>query len=280
MRLGRPVILNLTHYPGGKVGVVPPRRGCRRAHGRPGRFAPRRRGALRASLTAAPPVGFGTLRSGRRSSPLRPDKEAIVNQGCFRSSQVRPCYGGRASRAIWFFMTRRRLRRRAVRRRKGEAGPSAMVTAAVSWRCGARRRSIRTRRAVAPARWTGFSLVIQTMIRHASHPGAVTAVSFGVHGTATGGCLMTAASLPLSLSPGVTRAAPDAVNLAPVASPANNTLRTAADTQEHSAGNFISTSGWTCLARAITAPRASRFQQDLDLRQMVSSWSEGILATT
>jgi hypothetical protein len=122
MRLGRPATLNLTHYPGGKIGVVPPRRGCRRAHGRPGRFAPRRRGALRASLTAAPPVGFGTLRSGRRSGPSRPDKEAIVDQGCFRFRQSRPHYGRRASRAIWFFITRRRLGRRAARRRKSEAG--------------------------------------------------------------------------------------------------------------------------------------------------------------
>jgi hypothetical protein len=95
-----------------------------------------------------------------------------------------------------------------------------------------------------------------------------------------GGCLMTAASLPLSLAAGVTRAAPHAVNLAPVASPANKSLRTAAGTQEHSAGNFINTSGWTCSARAITAPRASRFQQDWDLRQMVSSTPEGILMTT
>jgi len=63
-----------------EIGVVPPRRGCRRAHGRPGRFAPRRRGARWACLTDAPPVGFGTLRSGRRNGPLRPDNEAIVDQ--------------------------------------------------------------------------------------------------------------------------------------------------------------------------------------------------------
>src|SRR6478609_2574079 len=35
-----------------------------------GRFAPRRRGALRASLTAAAPSDFGTLRSGRRDGRL------------------------------------------------------------------------------------------------------------------------------------------------------------------------------------------------------------------
>jgi hypothetical protein len=71
MRLGRPATLNLTHCPGGKAGAVPLRRGCRRAHGRPGRFAPRRRSALRASLTAAPLGGFGTLRSGRGSGCAR-----------------------------------------------------------------------------------------------------------------------------------------------------------------------------------------------------------------
>jgi hypothetical protein len=126
MRLGRPVTLNLTHYPGGKAGVVPPRRGCRRAHGRPGRFAPRRRGALRASLTAAPPGGFGTLRSGRRSGPLRPDKEAIVDQGCFRTRRSPPCHGGRSGRGsrclIWVFPPRRPLGRRDARRRKVQAG--------------------------------------------------------------------------------------------------------------------------------------------------------------
>jgi hypothetical protein len=57
-----------------------------------------------------------------------------------------------------------------------------MTTAAVSWRRGARRRAIQTRRPVPPARRTGFRLLIQTMIRHASNPGTVTAVSFGVHG--------------------------------------------------------------------------------------------------
>ena len=75
------------------------------------------------------------------------------------------------------------------------------MTAAVSWRCGARRRSIQTCRPVPPARRTGFRLLIRTMIRHASHLGAVTAASFGVQGAATGGCLMTSASLPLPLLP-------------------------------------------------------------------------------
>jgi hypothetical protein len=44
-----------------------------------------------------------------------------------------------------------------------------------------------------------FMLSGRTMIRHASHPGAVTAVSFGVHGAATRGCLKTSAGLPLPL---------------------------------------------------------------------------------
>ena len=51
------------------IRVVRPRRGCRRARGLQGRFAPLR-GALRAFLTAAAPDGFGTRRPGRRSGPL------------------------------------------------------------------------------------------------------------------------------------------------------------------------------------------------------------------
>ena len=155
------------------------------------------------------------------------------------------------------------------------------LTSVVCWRPAAWRRLAQASRDGPRSAPLGrFMLPGQTMIRHASHPGAVAAISFGMHGAATGGCLMTSASLPLSLAAGVTRAAPHAVNLAPVASPANKTLRTAASTQEYSAGNFINTSGRTCMARAITAPRASRLQQDWDLHQMISSWSDGILTTT
>jgi hypothetical protein len=164
---------------------------------------------------------------------------------------------------------------------KGRSGPPAMMTSVVCWRPAAWQRLAQASRDGPRSAPLGrFMLPGQTMIRQASHPGAVAAISFGMHGAATGGCLMTSASLPLSLAAGVTRAAPHAVNLAPVASPANKTLRTAASTQEYSAGNFINTSGRTCMARAITAPRASRLQQDWDLHQMISSWSDGILTTT
>lgn len=124
------------------------------------------------------------------------------------------------------------------------------MTAAVSRRCGAQRRSIQTRHPVPPAHRTGFRLPIRTMIRHASNPGAVTAVSFGVHGAATGGCLMTSASLPLPLAAGVPRAASHAINLTPIAPPANKHLGAAAGTQEHSAGHIVITCGQTCSTHA------------------------------
>ena len=135
------------------------------------------------------------------------------------------------------------------------------MTAAMSWRCGARRRSIHTRRLVPPACKTGFRLLIRTMIRHASNPGAVTAVSFGVHGAATGGCLMTSANLPLPLAAGVSRAASHGVNLTPVAPPANKHLRAAAGTQEHSAGHIVITCAQTCSTHASITLRVSQFRQ-------------------
>jgi hypothetical protein len=154
------------------------------------------------------------------------------------------------------------------------------MTAAVFRRCGARRRSIQTRRPVPPARSTGFRLLIRTMIRHASNPGAVTAVSFGVHGAANGGCLMTSASLPLPLAAGVPRAASHAINLTPIAPPANKHLRAAAGTQEHSAGHIVTTCGQTCSTHASITLRVSQFRQCRDLRQILSAGPEGIPTTT
>jgi hypothetical protein len=154
------------------------------------------------------------------------------------------------------------------------------MTAAVSRRRGARRRSIQTRRPVPPARRIGFRLLIRTMIRHASHPGAVMAVSFGMHGAATGGCLMTSASLPLPLAAGVPRAASHAINLAPIAPPANKNLRAAAGTQEHSAGHIVITCGQTCSTHASIMLRVSWCRQYRDLRQFLSARPEGILTTT
>jgi len=155
-----------------------------------------------------------------------------------------------------------------------------MMTAAVSRRCGARCRSIHTRRLVPPARWTGFRLLIRTMIRHASNSGAITAVSLGVHGAATGGCLMTSASLPLPLAAGVSRAASHAINLTPIAPPANKHLRAAAGTQEHSAGHIVITCGQTCSTHASITLRVSQFRQCRDLRQILSVGPEGIPTTT
>jgi len=155
-----------------------------------------------------------------------------------------------------------------------------MMTAAVSWRCGARRRFIHTHHQVPPARGSGFRLLIRTMIRHASNPGAVTAASFGVHGAATGCCLMTSASLPLLLAAGVPRATPHAINLTPIAPPANKHLRAAAGTQEHSAGRIVITCGQTCSTHACITLRVSQFRQCRDLRQILSAVPEGIPTTT
>ena len=155
-----------------------------------------------------------------------------------------------------------------------------MMTAAVSRRCGARCRSIHTRRLVPPTRKTGFRLLIRTMTRHASNSGAVTAVSFGVHDAATGGCLMTSASLPLPLAAGVPRATSRAISLAPITFPANKHLRAPAGTQEHSAGHIVITCAQTCSTHASITLRVSQFRQCRDLRQILSAGPEGIPTTT
>jgi hypothetical protein len=137
-----------------------------------------------------------------------------------------------------------------------------VMTAVVPWRAAARRRltqarpdsprSTQTARVVLPG---------QTMIRHASNPGAVTAVSFGVRGAAMGGCLITSASLPLAFAADVPGAVSHAINLVSIAPPANKNLRAAAGTQEHTADHFVITCGQKCSIHANITLRDSQFRQ-------------------
>src|ERR1700751_6478722 len=117
-----------------------------------------------------------------------------------------------------------------------------------------------------------------TLIRHATQSGAVTTVSFGVHGAATGCCLMPSASFPLAFTPGVLSAAWHAVNLASVTPPTDKSVGTATGTQKHSEGLLINTCGHACPTIAIVEnsatfyrPRPRRYSQRLDL---VSDTSE------
>jgi hypothetical protein len=73
------------------------------------------------------------------------------------------------------------------------------------------------------------------MIRHASHSGAVTAISFCMHGAATGSCLIATPSLPLPISPNLLCAGFDAIDLSSIAASTDKNLRAAATTQEHPA---------------------------------------------
>ncbi len=88
-----------------------------------------------------------------------------------------------------------------------------------------------------------FRLFGQTMIRHGSHSGTVTAISFGVHGATTGRSLIASPSFPLPVAAGPLRAGFDAIDLASIAPPTDKNLRAAATTQEHPARNVISTCG-------------------------------------
>jgi hypothetical protein len=90
--------------------------------------------------------------------------------------------------------------------------------------------------------------------------GAVPAVSLGVHGAATGCCLMPSAGFPLVVTAGVMSAAWRTVNLASVAPTADKSLGTATRTQKHPKGVFINTSRWTCRARSIEANYANFYR--------------------
>ena len=82
-------------------------------------------------------------------------------------------------------------------------------------------------------------LVIQTMIRHASPSGPITAISGGMHDATARSCLIASPSFPLSVASGFLRAGSDAVDLTSIAPPADKDLRAAASTQKHSARCFV-----------------------------------------
>ena len=82
-------------------------------------------------------------------------------------------------------------------------------------------------------------LVIETLIRHASPSGTVTAISGGMHGATTRSCLIASPSFPLVVAPGFLRAGSDAVDLTSIAPPTDEDLRAAASTQKHPAIRFI-----------------------------------------
>src|SRR5271165_1801165 len=113
--------------------------------------------------------------------------------------------------------------------------------------------STRSRGNLQSAPGTGFRLMGGTLIRHATGSCAVTAVSLGVHGAATGCCLMPSARFPLVVTAGVMSAAWRTVNLASVAPSTDKSLGTAARTQKHPEGVFINTNRRTCPPSTIAA---------------------------
>ena len=117
------------------------------------------------------------------------------------------------------------------------------MTESESWRFSAGQRLTQCRADVQIERRPPFRFVGQTMIRHGSHSGTVTATSFGVHGATTESCLIASPSFPLPIVAGLLRAGVDAIDLASIAPPADKNLRAAATTQEHPARNVISTCG-------------------------------------
>src|ERR1700728_2954166 len=155
-----------------------------------------------------------------------------------------------------------------------------MMTTAPSRRCAGRCRLTPVHRAVPLAQKIRFRLRVWTMIRHASHPGAVTAASLGVHGAAPGSCLITAAGISLPLTTGGPGAASHAINLASIAPPANKDPHAAAGTEKHSAGHLILTYGETCSAHAGIALKVHLLRHYWDLRQILAAWPKGIRGTT
>jgi hypothetical protein len=82
-------------------------------------------------------------------------------------------------------------------------------------------------------------LLGETMIRHASLSGTVTATSGGMRGATTRSCLIASSSFPLVVVPGFLRAGSDAVDLTSIAPPTDEDLRAAASTQKHPATRFV-----------------------------------------
>jgi hypothetical protein len=111
----------------------------------------------------------------------------------------------------------------------------------------------------------------RTMIRHASHSGAVTATSRGVHGATARGCLIASASFPLPVAPGFLGAGSRAVNLASVAPPTDENLTTATSAKKNPARYFINTCVSACQTLAILVLCVGKFQQYLALRELVST---------
>ena len=66
------------------------------------------------------------------------------------------------------------------------------------------------------------------MIRHAVLSGTVTAISVGVHGATTRGCLIASPSFPLAMAAGLLCTGSGAVDLASIAAPADKNSRSAA----------------------------------------------------
>ena len=116
------------------------------------------------------------------------------------------------------------------------------MTEQLSWRLSAGHRFTRGAVDFRSQQRTGtrFGLVGETLIRHASPSGTVTAISGGVHGATTWSCLIASPSFPLFVAASFLRAGSDAVDLASITPPTDKDLRAAATTQKEPARHFIS----------------------------------------
>jgi hypothetical protein len=140
------------------------------------------------------------------------------------------------------------------------------MTEPLWWRLSAGRRFAQGLADLRFEKRNRFLFVGETLIRHASHSGTVTATSGGMHGATTRSCLIASPSFPLVVVPGFLRAGSDAVDLTSIAPPTDENLRAAASTQKHPARNFIDTCSSASPALRITALCIYQFWQYSALR--------------
>ena len=114
------------------------------------------------------------------------------------------------------------------------------MTEQLSWRLSAGHRFTQGAVDFRSQQRTRFGLVGETLIRHASPSGTVTAISGGVHSATTWSCLIASPSFPSVVAAGFLRAGSDAVDLASITPPTDKDLRAAATTQKKPARHFIS----------------------------------------
>ena len=179
---------------------------------------------------------------------------------------------------VCFFPPRRRLKRRAARRTKGQAvRPQCDSGYVLLTCCRATAHSDVLRPPIGPK--------VPLRAPERDHDPSRVSGGRGKGGffrrawPGHGGLPGISASLPLLLTAGLPGAATHAINLASVTPPADKNLPTTADTQEHWAARCIITRRRKCSSPPTAALRASFANIETPTRSSLI-WPDGILTTT